>query len=136
MWGVFSEVLVGGGGGGGDKKGGIQCFVVVQWAGQLFLNELQKYPFHSYLGSCIEYNFSYSCYVIIDYHVIHIFYIFLLLLSSIAFSGFHPIFTIYSMQKCEHNAKGKRFSVWSKESFLILSYFLKLGIWLWTEYIC
>ena len=72
----------------------------------------------------------------IDHHVTLIFCIFLLSLSSIASSGFHPIFTIDSMQKCEHKVKGKRFSFWSKESFLFLSYFLKLGIWLWTERVC
>ena len=35
-----------------------------------------------------------------------------------------------SMQKYEHKVKGKRFSVWSKESFL------KMGICLWTECVC
>ena len=39
---------------------------------------------------------SYSCYVMIDHHVIQIFYILLLPLSSIASSGFHPIFVIDS----------------------------------------
>ena len=29
-------------------------------------------------------------------------------LSSIASSGFHPIFTMDSMQKCEHKVKGKK----------------------------
>ena len=55
-------------------------------------------------------NKSYSYYVMIDHHVIHTFYIFLLPISSIASSGFHPIFTIDSMQKCEHKVKDKRFS--------------------------
>ena len=32
-----------------------------------------------------------------------------------------PVSTIDSMQKCENKIKGKRFSVWSKESFLFLS---------------
>ena len=84
------------------------------------------------MGSCTEHKFFYSCYVIIDHHVIHIFYIILLPLSRIASSGFYPIFT---MQKtvCKNMSiriKGKRFSVWSKESFL------KLGIRLWTECVC
>ena len=35
-----------------------------------------------------------------------------------------------SMQKYEHKVKGKRTSVWSKESFL------KLGIWFWTKCVC
>ena len=35
-----------------------------------------------------------------------------------------------SMQKYERKFKGKRFSVWSKESFL------KLGVWLRTECVC
>ena len=52
----------------------------------------------------------YSYYVIIDHHVIHDFYIFLLPLSRIASSWFPPIFTIGSMQKYEHKVKGKRFS--------------------------
>ena len=88
------------------------------------------------MGSCTEYKFFYSCHVMIDHHVTLIFCIFLLSLSSTASSGFHPIFTIDSMQKCEHKVKGKRFSFWSKESFLFLSYFQKLGIWLWTECVC
>ena len=89
--------------GGGNKRGwGIQCFPLL-------------------LGSCTQHKFSYSCYVIIDYHMIHIFYIFLLPLGSVALSGFRLVFTIDSMQKCEHKVKGKRFSVSSKESFLFLS---------------
>ena len=84
------------------------------------------------MESCTEHKFFYSCYVIIDHHVIHIFYIFLLPLSRIASSGFYPIFT---MQKtvCKNMSirfKGKRFSVWTKESFL------KLGLRLWTECVC
>ena len=56
------------------------------------------------------------------------FLIFLLFLSSIASSGFNPIFTLESVQKCEHKIKGKRFFVWNKESFLFLSYlFLEIG---------
>ena len=89
--------------GGGNKRGwGIQCFPLL-------------------LGSCTQHKFSYSCYVIIDYHMIHIFYIFLLPVGSVALSGFRLVFTIDSMQKCEHKVKGKRFSVWGKESFLFLS---------------
>ena len=65
--------------------------------------------------------FSYSCYVMIDHHVIQIFNIFLLPLSSIASSGFHPSFTTDNVQKFEHKVKGKRLSVWSKECFLFLS---------------
>ena len=34
------------------------------------------------MGSCTEHKFSYNCYVITDYHVIQIFYIFLLPLSQ------------------------------------------------------
>ena len=45
----------------------------------------------------------------IDHHVIHICYMFLLPLSSVASSGFLPIFTIVSMQKCEHKVKCKDF---------------------------
>ena len=45
----------------------------------------------------------------IDHHVILIFYIVLLPLSSIASLGFLHIFTIDSMQKCEHKVKGKDF---------------------------
>ena len=74
------------------------------------------------MGSCAEDKFSYSCYLMIYHHLIHIFYIFLLLLSSIASSGFHPFFTIDSMQKCEHKVKGKKFSVWSKrDSYSLLA---------------
>ena len=58
------------------------------------------------------------------------------LLSSVASSGFRLIFTIDSVQKCKHKFKQEIFSVWSKEIFLFLSYFLKLGIWLWTECVC
>ena len=61
------------------------------------------------MGSCIEHKFSYSCYVITDHHVILIFYIFLLPLSSVASSGFLPIVTIDSLQKCGHKVKGKDF---------------------------
>ena len=54
----------------------------------------------------------------IDHHVIHIFYIALLPLSGIASSGFHPIFTIDSVRKCELKViKGYK----SKEIFLFLS---------------
>ena len=66
--------------------------------------------FRGYLQN-INSQFSYSCYVLIDHHVIQIFFIFLLSQTSIASSGIHPIFTIDSMQKCEHKVKGKRFSV-------------------------
>ena len=52
-----------------------------------------------------------TCYIIIDHHVIHIFYIFLLPIGSKATSDFHPILTTDSMQKCERKVKGKRFSV-------------------------
>ena len=51
----------------------------------------------------------------IDHHVIQIFYILLLPLSSIAFSGFHPIFVIDSLQKCEFKVKGKRYFASIKE---------------------
>ena len=64
---------------------------------------------------------SQSCYVMIDHHVIQIFYILLLPLTSIASSGFHRIFVIDSIQKCEYRFKDKRFSVWIKECFLFLS---------------
>ena len=40
--------------------------------------------------------------------MIHIFYIFLLPLSTITSSGFHPIFTVEIMQKCEDKIEGKR----------------------------
>ena len=52
--------------------------------------------------------------------MIHIFCIFLLPLSSIASSGFHPTFTIESKLKCEHKVKDKRFPVRGKENFLSL----------------
>ena len=82
---TFSEILVEG------QKRGDSMFCgsspgKLAKAGQFFLNELQKQPFYSYLGSCKEHKFSYSCYVMIDHHVIHIFYIFLLPLISIAYS--------------------------------------------------
>ena len=41
----------------------LTCFVVVQW------RELLCY----YVGSCTEYEFSYSCYVMIGHHMILIF---------------------------------------------------------------
>ena len=61
----------------------------------------------------------------------------LLPLSSIFSSGFHPIFTIDGMQKWEHRGKGKSFLFEvNRASYYIVSYFLKLGIWLWTECVC
>ena len=64
----------------------------------------------------------------IDHHVIHIFYIALLPLSGIASSGFHPIFTIDSVRKCELKViKGFLFEV-KRFSYSLVSYFLKLAI--------
>ena len=65
-------------------EGGDQYFVVVQWGklvkvGQFFLDQLQKQPTEPHFT---EHKFSYSCYVMIDHHVIPIFYIFL--------ASFHP----------------------------------------------
>ena len=82
---TFSEILVE----GQKREDSMFCgssLGKLAKAGQFFLNELQKQPFYSYLGSCKEHKFSYSCYVMIDHHVIHIFYIFLLPLISIAYS--------------------------------------------------
>ena len=73
-------------------------------------------------GSCTEHKSSYSCYVMIDHHVIHLFYIFLLPLSSIRSSGFHPIFTIDNMRKCEHSFAGAQ-----PEIFEGRGGFVKLG---------
>ena len=71
-----------------------------------------------------------------DHHVIHIFYI-LLPLTSKASSGFHPIFTIDSMQKMSIGLKAKYFLLEVKRvSYSLASYFLKLGIWLWIECVC
>ena len=73
----------------------------------------------------------------IDHHVIHIFYIFLLPLSIIESSGFHPIFTRDSIQKCEHRLNTKDFLFeLTRVSYSVVSYILKLGIWLWTECVC
>ena len=82
---TFSEILVEGQKSGDSMFCGSSLEKLAK-AGQFFLNELQKQPFYSYLGSCEEHKFSYSCYVMIDHHVIHIFYIFLLPLISIAYS--------------------------------------------------
>ena len=103
---IFSEILMR----GGEQKERIQNFAVVQCrelveTGQFFLNEFH----HSYLGSGTEHKISYSCYVIIDYHMIHICYILLLPISIIASSDFHPIFTIDNMQKCESKVKGNQY---------------------------
>ena len=109
----------------GEQTGGIQCFVIVRWGNLLRLGNFFFMSCKNNLAILIQGHvqnkLSYSCYVMIDRHVIHIFYMFLLPLGSIASSDFHPIFTIDRMQKCEHKAKGKRFSIWSKESFLFLS---------------
>ena len=73
----------------------------------------------------------------IDHHVIHIFYIFLLPLTSKASSGFHPIFTIDSMQKMSIRLKAKYFLLEVKRvCYSLASYFLNLGIWLWIECVC
>ena len=103
---IFSEIVVR----GGEQKEKIQYFAVVLCrelveTGQFFLNEFH----HSYLGSGTEHKISYSCFVIIDYHVIHIFYILLLPISIITSSDFHPIFTIDGMQKCESKVKGNQY---------------------------
>ena len=82
---TFSEILVEGQKSGDSMFCGSSLEKLAK-AGQFFLNELQKQPFYSYLGSCEEHKFSYSCYVMTDHHVIHIFYIFLLPLISIAYS--------------------------------------------------
>ena len=108
----------------------------VTWVGWLDMElpELQRQTFDSYFWSCTEHKFFYRCYVMIDHHVNHIFYIFLLPLSSIASSGCHPIFTTDCTQKCEDKVKAKKFLFEIKRvSYSLVSYFLKLGIWLWTE---
>ena len=47
----------------------------------------------------------------IDYHVIHIFYIFLLPLSSIVYSGFHPILLYMVCKNVSIRAKDFLFEV-------------------------
>ena len=94
--GIFCEILV-----KGTKRGGFNVF----FSGGDLLRLV-----YFFLMSCknsltiliwghvqnINSQLSYSCYVMIDHHVIQIFYILLLPLSSIASSGFHPIFVIDS----------------------------------------
>ena len=98
-------------------------------SGLFFLNKLQKWHFHSYLGSCAEHKFSYSCSLMIYHHVIHIF-LYLLAFNQHSILRLPSFFAIDSMQKCEHKVKGKRFSVWSKRdcySILAIS-------WSWVNY--
>ena len=116
----------GGGGGGQKRRGeGDSMFSSGSSVGELFeagqfFQWVAQITFPFLLGSCTEHKFSYSCYVIIDHYVIHIFF-FMLPLSNVACPGFRPNFTIDSMQKCQHKSSDKIFSVWSKESFLFLS---------------
>ena len=101
QWGeMFSKILV-----GGTKKGGdsIFCGTSVGEACQgwsIFHWSVAKITFRD-LHFTVH-KFSCSCYVMIDHHVILIFYIFLLLFSSTSSSGFYPIFTIHKIDKCEH----------------------------------
>ena len=78
----------------------------------------------------------------IDHRVIHIFMSSLLLYSSTISSGFHPIFTIDNMEKCEHTVKsklveGKDFYFETKTvSYSLVNYFLVLRIRLQTGNLC
>ena len=97
----------------------------------------QKQPFHSCVRSCVEHKFSDSFFVMIDYHVAHIFYIFLIALSSIVSAGSHPIFAIGRCKNVSLRLKAKDFLFEVKTvSYSLVSYFLVLGVWLWTECVC
>ena len=120
--GIFSKILVGE---WGNKKGEFNVLSLFDGGNLLRLGNFFFMSCKNNLAILIQGHvqnkLSYSCFVMIDCHVIHVFYIFLLPLGSIASSDLHPIFAIDRMQKCEHKAKGKRFSIWRKESFLFLS---------------
>ena len=92
----------------GNKKGdsifygssvGLTCIRLVSFSLISCKNNLSR-------PSLTEHKYSYSCYVLIDHHVIHIFY-FLLLFSSTTFSGFHPNFTIHNIDNVRIPLKSK-----------------------------
>ena len=81
------------------------------------------------MGSCVEHKFSYNFYVMIDYHVAHIFFIFLIALSSIVSAGSHPIFAIDRCKNVSIRLKAKDFLFEVKTvSYSLVGYFLVLGI--------
>ena len=77
--------------------------------GKLVKVSKQKQPVHSCVGSFVEHKFSNSLYAMIDYHVAHIFYIFLIALSSIVSAGSHPIFAIDRCKNVSIRLKAKYF---------------------------
>ena len=105
-----------------EQKGGVQCFVVVNGGDLSRLVNFFSMNCKNNLFICIwghVQNINSLAVAVNDWPSCYPhFYIFLLPLAS---SGFHPIFTIDSMQKSEYKVKDKRFYVWSKESFPFLS---------------